>query len=294
MPWLVLPFKDPVLKKLKRLFGYPDGGSCFDAGPSLVLVGPRKNVIGCGDIIEPGPASIFREYYDGDLFSREEFAKIERGRVGELKLEMLCSPNTFFKSKDGSQVQFSQLAGKRIIFLFEGDYPEYDGICFRGPLYSAYMDSKGTANEFEVIYFPNTKEINDKRFADMPWLISCPVELLPGGSDILSFYGMKSNKQTELCNVFDFMTVKNVFSWTSMIDGYGENGNPSEVCELFSSMRGSHCIKCTLCIPLAAAERWDTVGEIRSCESKRVSKDTGFSGFGADVHSRSCFFFLFF
>ncbi|WOG81441.1 hypothetical protein DCAR_0100588 [Daucus carota subsp. sativus] len=164
MPWLVLPFKDPVLKKLKRLFGYPDGGSCFDAGPSLVLVGPRKNVIGCGDIIEPGPASIFREYYDGDLFSREEFAKIERGRVGELKLEMLCSPNTFFKSKDGSQVQFSQLAGKRIIFLFEGDYPEYDGICFRGPLYSAYMDSKGTANEFEVIYFPNTKEINDKSY----------------------------------------------------------------------------------------------------------------------------------
>ena len=77
-----------------------------------------------------------------------------------------------------------------------------------------------------------------------------------------------------------------------MIDGYGENGNPSEVCELFSSMRGSHSIKCTLCIPFAAAERWDTVGEIRSCESKRASKDTGFSRFGADMHS-SCFFFFF-
>ena len=78
--------------------------------------------------------------------------------------------------------------------MFEGDYPEYDGICFRGPLYSAYMDSKGTANEFEVIYFPNTKDINDKRFADMPWLISCPVELLPGGSAILSFYGNSYNR----------------------------------------------------------------------------------------------------
>ncbi|KAK1358868.1 hypothetical protein POM88_043342 [Heracleum sosnowskyi] len=53
--------------------------------------------------------------------------KVEGERVKALKLEMLCSPNTVFKSKDGSQVQFSELAGKRIIFLFEGDYPEYDG-----------------------------------------------------------------------------------------------------------------------------------------------------------------------
>lgn len=103
MPWLALPFKDPVLKKLKRLFGYPDEEDHFDAGPSLVIVGPRKNVIGCGDIIEPGPASIMRGY-DGNLFLREEFAKAEGERVRELKLEMLCSPNTVFKSKDGSQV----------------------------------------------------------------------------------------------------------------------------------------------------------------------------------------------
>ncbi|KAL8100901.1 putative nucleoredoxin 1-1 [Apium graveolens] len=188
MPWLALPYKDPAHKKLRRLFGYPyekEDDSIEE--PTLVIVGPRT------DIIEPGVATILRGY-DADLFMREGLAMVEGERVGELKLEMLCSPDTVFKRRDGSQVQFTQLAGKRIIFLLEGDYPEYDGFHFRENLKEKYMHMKGTADEFEVIYFPNSKDMNSKRVAELPWWISSPVELLHGCSDFLSFHGKCCNR----------------------------------------------------------------------------------------------------
>ncbi|XVE51441.1 hypothetical protein DITRI_Ditri02bG0040700 [Diplodiscus trichospermus] len=37
--------------------------------------------------------------------------------------------------------------------------------------------------------------------------------------------------------VFDYMPEKNVFTWTSMIDGYGKNGNPNKALELFCRMQ---------------------------------------------------------
>ncbi|KAE8659676.1 Pentatricopeptide repeat-containing protein [Hibiscus syriacus] len=37
--------------------------------------------------------------------------------------------------------------------------------------------------------------------------------------------------------VFDYMPEKNVFTWTSMIDGYGKNGNSNEALELFYVMQ---------------------------------------------------------
>ncbi|MBA0807788.1 hypothetical protein Gohar_023566 [Gossypium harknessii] len=37
--------------------------------------------------------------------------------------------------------------------------------------------------------------------------------------------------------VFDYMPEKNVFTWTSMIDGYGKNGNPIKALELFYVMQ---------------------------------------------------------
>ncbi|XP_017246060.1 probable nucleoredoxin 1 isoform X2 [Daucus carota subsp. sativus] len=198
MPWLALPYKDPAVKKLRRVFGYPyeeEDESLYD--PTLVIVGPRP------DIIEPGLATILRGY-DANLFMYEESKKPEGGRVWELKLEMLCSSETVFQKNDGSQVQFSQLAGKRIIFLFEGDYPEYDGVYFRKTLEKKYMHMKGTADEFEVIYFPNSKDKNYKRVADVPWLVSCSVELLPGCSDFLSFYGKSCNRyQSSFLLAFD-------------------------------------------------------------------------------------------
>ncbi|XP_071736148.1 pentatricopeptide repeat-containing protein At1g28690, mitochondrial [Rutidosis leptorrhynchoides] len=43
--------------------------------------------------------------------------------------------------------------------------------------------------------------------------------------------------------VFDEMPVKNVFSWTSMIDGYGKNGDPSEALALFNQMQNVYHVR---------------------------------------------------
>ncbi|XP_074347379.1 pentatricopeptide repeat-containing protein At5g16860-like [Apium graveolens] len=45
---------------------------------------------------------------------------------------------------------YASANGKRIIFLLEGDYPEYDGFHFRENLKKKYMHMKDTADEFEV------------------------------------------------------------------------------------------------------------------------------------------------
>ncbi|CAH9102543.1 unnamed protein product [Cuscuta europaea] len=50
--------------------------------------------------------------------------------------------------------------------------------------------------------------------------------------------------QTEAArSVFDHMPETNVFSWTSMIDGYGKNGYPNEALVLFDEMLISHHLK---------------------------------------------------
>lgn len=62
------------------------------------------------------------------------------------------------------------------------------------------------------------------------------------GSALLDMYS-KCGRVEDARRVFDLMPVKNVFSWTSMIDGYGKNGNPAEALELFSKMQRSHRIE---------------------------------------------------
>lgn len=56
------------------------------------------------------------------------------------------------------------------------------------------------------------------------------------GSALIDMYS-KCGGIEEARRVFDGMVVRNVFSWTSMIDGYGKNGNPEEALVLFSRMR---------------------------------------------------------
>ncbi|GJS77927.1 pentatricopeptide repeat-containing protein [Tanacetum coccineum] len=43
--------------------------------------------------------------------------------------------------------------------------------------------------------------------------------------------------------VFNGMKVKNVFSWTSMIDGYGKNGDPNEALALFGRMQNMYHVR---------------------------------------------------
>nr|XP_043625704.1 pentatricopeptide repeat-containing protein At1g28690, mitochondrial [Erigeron canadensis] len=53
----------------------------------------------------------------------------------------------------------------------------------------------------------------------------------------------KCGKIEDARTVFDGMRVKNVFSWSSMIDGYGKNGDPTEALELFGRMQKIYDIR---------------------------------------------------
>ncbi|KAL2341798.1 hypothetical protein Fmac_009738 [Flemingia macrophylla] len=61
------------------------------------------------------------------------------------------------------------------------------------------------------------------------------------GSALIDMYA-KCGRVADARRVFDHMLQKNVFSWTSMIDGYGKNGFPDEALKLFGRMQKEHCI----------------------------------------------------
>lgn len=62
------------------------------------------------------------------------------------------------------------------------------------------------------------------------------------GSALLDMYS-KCGRIEDARRVFDRMPEKNVFSWTSMIDGYGKNGYPDEALELFCKMKKEYHIE---------------------------------------------------
>ncbi|KAF9611518.1 hypothetical protein IFM89_032564 [Coptis chinensis] len=56
------------------------------------------------------------------------------------------------------------------------------------------------------------------------------------GSALVDMYS-KCGRIEDARTIFDDMHDKNVFSWTSMIDGYGKNGNPNGALYLFDKMQ---------------------------------------------------------
>ncbi|GKV36818.1 hypothetical protein SLEP1_g44909 [Rubroshorea leprosula] len=56
------------------------------------------------------------------------------------------------------------------------------------------------------------------------------------GSALVDMYA-KCGRIEDARRIFDNMSEKNVFTWTSMIDGYGKNGDPNEALELFYTMQ---------------------------------------------------------
>ncbi|XP_009353223.2 pentatricopeptide repeat-containing protein At1g28690, mitochondrial-like [Pyrus x bretschneideri] len=62
------------------------------------------------------------------------------------------------------------------------------------------------------------------------------------GSALIDMYS-KCGRVEDAQRVFDHMPEKNVFSWTSMIDGYGKNGYPDKALELFHIMQRKHQIE---------------------------------------------------
>ncbi|KAF8411022.1 hypothetical protein HHK36_003561 [Tetracentron sinense] len=62
------------------------------------------------------------------------------------------------------------------------------------------------------------------------------------GSALIDMYS-KCGRIEDARGIFNHMPEKNVFSWTSMIDGYGKNGNPHKALELFNKMQRELRIK---------------------------------------------------
>lgn len=62
------------------------------------------------------------------------------------------------------------------------------------------------------------------------------------GSALVDMYS-KCGRIEDARRVFEHMPEKNVFSWTSMIDGYGKNGNSNEALDLFSRMQKEYHVR---------------------------------------------------
>ncbi|XP_058073133.1 pentatricopeptide repeat-containing protein At1g28690, mitochondrial [Magnolia sinica] len=56
------------------------------------------------------------------------------------------------------------------------------------------------------------------------------------GSALVDMYS-KCGRIVDARRIFNHMPERNVVSWTSMIDGYGKNGSPSDALQLFDKMR---------------------------------------------------------
>lgn len=101
MPWLALPFQDPVCKKLQRVFDYPLYTCEDEDGPdhSLVIIGPQ------GKFVERYGADILKNYGIAAYpFTQKGVAKLEAERIKELKLDMFWSRKTTLIQKNGSTV----------------------------------------------------------------------------------------------------------------------------------------------------------------------------------------------
>lgn len=99
MPWLALPFKDPVCKKLLRIFDYPMDPNRPGPDPNLVIIGPQ------GKFVERYGADILMKYgISAYPFTRKSVAKLKAERIKKLNMNMFWKPNTSFIQKDGSTV----------------------------------------------------------------------------------------------------------------------------------------------------------------------------------------------
>ncbi|KAL1816022.1 probable nucleoredoxin 1 [Daucus carota subsp. sativus] len=167
MPWLAIPSKDTdCCKKLLRIF---DSTIC-DPGPypvsKLVIIGPR------GKFIEPCGANILCCYgIPAYPFTRFSAVNLKIEKVKDVKPEMFWNLDAIFRQQNGSEVQFSQIVGKRIIVLFQlfNDIPEQT----LKKLIALYNQMKGTDDEFEVIHIREESKWGHVG-AVIPWLMHPP------------------------------------------------------------------------------------------------------------------------
>ncbi|KAL1803828.1 hypothetical protein ACET3Z_032475 [Daucus carota] len=169
MPWLALPYKDPVCNTLQQVFNHPkyadpDGS---EPNPNLVIIGPE------GKFVERFGADILLKYgISAYPFTRKKVAKLEAKKMRNSNLFNGGNKNIPLVRTDGSIVQLSQLMGKRIMLIAE------NGIGLNNPdakfwriLRARYLQMKGTSDEFEVIHICTKEGYSyGKNIATTPWL----------------------------------------------------------------------------------------------------------------------------
>lgn len=175
MPWLALPFKDPVIKKLRRICSYPLDFDGPAPDPGLVIVGPR------GEFFEPYGADIFMNFgIPAYPFTRKRMVEVEVEKLEEVKPYMIWDSDTVLIRNAESEVKFCQVAGKRIILLIGNCWRENDVESLTN-LKFEYDRRKGTDEEFEVIQLLDSDDL--EHVADVPWLVQFLVDEDP--SDLL-------------------------------------------------------------------------------------------------------------
>lgn len=99
MPWLALPYKDPMCGILSRMIGYPFDTYDLERAPTLVIIGPN------GRFIEPWGADVIDQFkLPAFPFTREKVVMLDNEKVKKLTLDMLWDQNTIFRRKYGSEV----------------------------------------------------------------------------------------------------------------------------------------------------------------------------------------------
>ncbi|KAL6566489.1 hypothetical protein OROGR_002104 [Orobanche gracilis] len=166
MPWLALPFTDTDCnKKLQRIFQNPQDLEEPKPAASLVIIGPH------GKFIEPLATNILA-YYGAPAypFTLQSASDLELEKVKNLRPDSLWNLDAMFTRIDGSQVQFSEVVGKRIIVLYQtsGWRGNYETL---GKLRARYFMMKGTDDEFEVIHIHRDTWYGYQFQSPMPWLM---------------------------------------------------------------------------------------------------------------------------
>ncbi|KAL6529810.1 hypothetical protein OROGR_015433 [Orobanche gracilis] len=115
MSCLALSFKDINCTKLWQIFSYPLDLEGPGPDPRLVIIGFGPQ----GKFVEPYAVDILKNFgISAYPLTRKRVAELEAQYVMKLKPDMFWDPNTFFIQRDGSEVQLSQLVGKRIVLIF--------------------------------------------------------------------------------------------------------------------------------------------------------------------------------
>ncbi|KAL8130844.1 putative nucleoredoxin 1 [Apium graveolens] len=169
MPWLALPYKDPVCNTLLQVFDYPNyadpDGS--EPNPNLLIIGPK------GKFVERYGADILLKYgISAYPFTRKKVAKLEAKTMRKNKLFNGGNKSIPLVRKDGSIVQFSQLMGKRIMLIAEiGLGSNNPDAKFWRMLRARYLQMKATSDEFEVIHICTKEGYSyGKNIATTSWL----------------------------------------------------------------------------------------------------------------------------